>query len=230
MKKLIVVFLLMFSFICITASVLNVYKANDFYSDIKRTAKEGLPEFLNNIPEGFETQYGFTSRNEFLIADIGNVYEVYTISTDFLNMPGADIKLFVKPLEQYRVEVIVNNEIKTFITVSKINDKYKVVDLGGAELSKEFGRILKDVGDVNPRRIIFRLFQVECDFLATTSSFENAMTGGKEIDSFNFYATHSSQIIFSNKNLIPGKVYSFIELESLIREKYSETVNEGGEK
>jgi hypothetical protein len=56
------------------------------------------------------------------------------------------------------------------------------------------------------------------------------MTGGKEIESFNFYATLSSRMIFNNKNLIPGKIYSFTELEPLIREKYSETVNEGGVK
>lgn len=230
MKKLFIVLLLLLSFICITAFILNGFRENDFYSDIKRTAKDALPEFLNYIPEGFESQYGFNSRNEFSMADIGNVYEVYTISTDFLSMPGTDLKLFVKPIEQFRVEVIVNNEVRTFVNVSKVNDKYKVVDLGGAELSKEFERILKDARDVNPRRIIFRLFQAECDFLATTSNFENAMTGGKEIESFNFYATLSSRIIFRNNNLISGKIYSFTELEPLIREKYSETVNEGGVK
>jgi hypothetical protein len=193
----------------------------DIYREIKESAKNGLQDFVKQIPDGYESEYGFNSKYEIFNSDIGNVYEVYTISPNFLNFPNLDKKSFIKPLEQFRVEVVFNDEVKTFLTVDKINGNYKVVDLGGAELAKEFRKIISGTNDNNPRRIIFRLYQIQCDFLATSTNSEKFRAGGSEIETFNFYSTLSSRRTFSGINDY-AKKYSIEEIIPYISDKYSQ--------
>jgi hypothetical protein len=201
----------------------------DVYREIKITAKNGLQDFIKQIPDGYEESYGFNSKYEAVNSTVGNVYEIYTISPEFLNFPNLDKKTFVKPVEQFRIEVTFNDEVKTFLTVTKVNGKYKVVDLGGAELSKEFSKTISAVNDNNPRRIILRLYQLQCDFLATAPNSDNFRAGRNEIESFNFYSTQSSRKTFSGINEFTKK-YSFEEIMSFISEKYSEKFDRGVDK
>lgn len=193
----------------------------DIYREISKAAADGLQEFVKQIPEGYENAYGFNSKYEINNATVGNVYEIYTISPEFLKNPNIDKHSFAKPVDEFRVEVTYNDEVKTFITVSKINGLYKAVDLGGAELSKEFSKIISGAKDNSPRRIIFRLYQLQCDFLATSALLENIRTGGNEIESFNFYSTYSSRKTFSGISEFE-RIYSFKDINPQISEKYSE--------
>ncbi|MFA5405050.1 MAG: hypothetical protein WC358_08960 [Ignavibacteria bacterium] len=232
MKKKIVLFLFLLFFPILIGSYIYITNNNDepdIYREIKNTAKDGLQDFIKQIPEGYETEYGFSSKYEVINATIGNVYEVYTISPEFLNFPNNDKKSFVRPIGQFRVEVTYNDEVKTYLTVDKVNGNYKVVDLGGAELSKEFSKTVSRVRDNNPRRIIFRLYQLQCDFLATAPNSENIRVGGNEIETFNFYSTFSSRKTFSGINEFARK-YSFGEIMPFISDKYSQKFDGGVEK
>jgi hypothetical protein len=230
MKKNIILFLFLFLLPILIGIYISGYNNEpDLYREIKNTAKNGLQDFLKQIPEGYENSYGFNSKYEAENASIGNVYEIYTISPEFLNFPNLDKKSFVVPTNQFRVEVTYNDEVRTFLTVDKVEGIYKAVDLGGAELSKEFDKTLSKVTDNQPRRIIFRLYQLQCDFLATAPVLENFRTGGNEIESFNFYSTLSSRKTFSGVNEFTKK-YLFEELSPYISYKYSQTFNRGEDK
>jgi hypothetical protein len=232
MKKRIISFLFLLFFPILIGSYIYITNDNgepEIYREIKNTAKDGLQDFAKQIPEGYETEYGFNSKYEIINSKIGNVYEVYTISPEFLNFPNNDKKSFVRPIEQFRVEVTYSDEVKTFLTVDKVNGNYKVVDLGGAELSKEFNRTISNVNDNNPRRIIFRLYQLQCDFLATAPNSDNIRIGGNEIETFSFYSTFSSRKTFSGINEYTKK-YLFGEIMPFISEKYSQKFDRGVEK
>jgi hypothetical protein len=223
MKKKTISFLFLLLFPILIGSYIYITGNDnkpDIYREIKIAAKDGLQDFIKQIPDGYEASYGFNSKYEAVNSTIGNVYEVYSISPEFLNFPNLDKRTFVKPVGQFRVEVTFNNEVKTFLTITKENGNYKVVDLGGAELSKEFSKIISAVNDNNPRRIIFRLFQLQCDFLATAPNSEYFRAGGNEIESFNFYSTLSSRKTFYRLNKF-AKKYSFEEIMPFISEKYS---------
>lgn len=192
----------------------------EIYREVRKVAESGMWDFLKQIPVGFETKYGFSSRAEVTNSSIGNIYEVYTITPEFLEFPNIDMKSFVKPEGYFRVEVTCNNEVKTFLTVDKINGNYKVVDIGGDRLARELDNIIKYSNDKSNRRIIFRMYQLKCDFLATSENSQNIRFGGSEIESFNFYSTVSSRNTFSRlKDNI--KKYSFTEISPMIKDKYS---------
>jgi len=230
MKKIIVSFLSLLFLPILIGSYIYISNSDnqpDFYREIKKAATDGLQEFAKQIPEGYENSYGFSSKYEVENATIGNVYEIYTISPEFLKFPNLDKRTFVKPVTEFRVEITYNNEVKTFLTVSKVNGNYKVVDLGGADLSREFVKIINNSKDNNPRRIIFRLYQLQCDFLATAPYSENLRTGSNEIESFNFYSTFSSRKTFPGINEAVIK-YSFNDIIPHISAKYSESFKEGG--
>jgi|WetSurMetagenome_2_1015567.scaffolds.fasta_scaffold11186_4 hypothetical protein len=232
MKKNIISFLPFFLFPLLIGSYIYITGNNnepDIYREIKESAKNGLQDFVKQIPDGYESAYGFNSKYEAVNSDIGNVYEVYTISPEFLNFPNLDKKSFIKPVEQFRVEVVFNDEVKTFLTVDKVNGNYKVVDLGGTELSKEFRKILSGTNDNNPRRIIFRLYQIQCDILATSPNSEKFRAGGSEIESFNFYSTLSSRRTFSGINEY-AKKYGIEDIMPYISEKYSQKFDKEDDK
>lgn len=232
MKKVIIQILFVILIPTLFGSIILI-KGNlnqpDFYNEIKNAAKSSLHNFTKQIPDGYETKYGFNTKDEILNATIGNVYEVYTISPEFLNFPEMDKKLFVKPTEQFRVEVKFNKEVRTFITVEKVKGEYKAVDLGGADLSKELYTVFKSVNDNNPRRIIFRMYQIHCDFAVSSYNIDEMRSGVNEIESFNFYPITSSKITFGN-TVLKKQRWAFDELIPHIIVKYSEKFDGGPDK
>lgn len=100
---------------------------NERNQQVYEVAQKDLSAFLENIPAGFEKQHGFNSRAEFAKAKPGSIYHIY----------GVDINGKVFTTDSYTIPVVVDNEYRAMITVSLVDGKYQVENVGAALLAQE---------------------------------------------------------------------------------------------
>ena len=184
-------------------------------NEIMKAARTGLDKFLPMIPSGYENLYGFNSREDFLKADAGTPYEVYSISTEFLKNEGSDMKDYFYQTDEWRVPVIVNGRMCCLLTVVKENELYKCVDLGGAALANELSNYEKFFNSELQKKAILRLYQINCDFLVFIPK-NGSLSNG------DFYALSSSRTSLGTYQTIGESAYRFDEVSPVIKLKYSE--------
>lgn len=148
----------------------------DLVKSLKMEAENALPAYLDAIPRNEEINYGFNSRSEFLQAQIGEPYQVYTISTQNIKNHNKDGKELLKTTGEYRYPVIVNGEYRALLTLAKTKDGWKAVDFGAARLAEELenhevesigSRARKTDGQASKSiKILLRLYEKNCDFIS----------------------------------------------------------------
>lgn len=158
MKKIILVLLFL-----LPASVYLV-KAQDVNAD----PNQDLYLWLQKIPVGNESLYGFSDRAEFALASVGNPIEVFTVDfTDLQNYKNVNLKLV--STHEWRVPVIVNGSCRALLTVVE-SPAGKIVDLGGKVLATEIDQKARVLGERSRYLKLVRIFQVHSDFLLTMDS------------------------------------------------------------
>jgi hypothetical protein len=183
--------------------------------EIVKAARDNLNRFLSMIPYGYENLYGFNSRGDFLNADVGTPYSVYSLSTEFLKNDNPDLKDFLYQVDEWRVPVLIGNKMCCLLTVVKENDQYKCVDLGGAALANELNGYEKYFNSEVQKKSILRLYQINCDFLVFLNKNFSISDG-------DFYALSSSVTSLGKDQVVSEKIYKFDELSLIIKKKYSE--------
>ena len=147
---------------------------------VKNTANIQLDDYLNKIPVGKEKLFGFNDRDEFMEAEIGNAYEVFTVNTKFFEAENLAIEdSYITTTNNWRVVILVNNEYRALLTVSKENNEWQVVKLGAKGLANE----LNDFSQEHPQLInskILRVFQLKADFIVTSQNIIYPLTSGKK--------------------------------------------------
>ena len=98
---------------------LNISERNQ---KIYEVTKKNLASFLENIPAGFESQHGFSSRSEFAKAVAGPVYTIV----------GVDENWNTFSTNLYNIPLLVNNEYRSMITVSEKDGVYEIQTVGAA--------------------------------------------------------------------------------------------------
>ena len=147
---------------------LNVYPQTVDKSIIFQLADDELYNYLNKIPLGQEKMFGFNDRGEFSKAEIGVPYEVYTLNPDFFNDDTISInKSYVVTTNNWRVPVVVDNQNRALLTISKYNNNWAVVKFGATGLANEL-----EIFEVNHPSTselkILRVFQITSDFILTS--------------------------------------------------------------
>ena len=170
-------FILFFLILGIT----NINAQTNQVSIISEAAKAELLDYLNKIPEGQETMFGFNDRAEFLAAEIGNPYEMITLKKDFLK----DEKLvsnkdYLISTNNWRVPIVVANEARALLTVSKIDNQWKVVKIGAKGLANEL-QIFNRNNIFSGELKMFRVFQLQSDFLLTEENIVYPLTSAKKL-------------------------------------------------
>lgn len=183
--------------------------------EIIKAAKDNLERFLSMIPSGYENLYGFSSREDFLKADVGIPYSVYSLSTGFLKNENSDLKDFLYQVDEWRVPVWVGGKMCCLLTVVKEDNRYKCVDLGGAALANELNGYEKYFSADVQKKSILRLYQINCDFLVI-------MEKNSSISNGDYYALNSSVTSLDKYQVTRERVYNFNELSAVIKMKYSE--------
>ena len=153
-----------FILFCFILGITNINAQTKQASIISSAAKAELLDYLNKIPEVQETMFGFNDRAEFLAAEIGNPYEMITLKKDFLK----DEKLvsnkdYLISTNNWRVPIVVANEARALLTVSKIDNQWKVVKIGAKGLANELQMFNRD-NTFSGELKMFRVFQLQSDF------------------------------------------------------------------
>jgi len=108
-------------------------------TDVMAAAKAGYAHYLQKIPVGHESRYGFNHRGEFELVKIGKPYQILNITYDFFSDTTLVKSNYLFAIGEWRVPLSVNGEYRTLITISNMNGTLKVVGLGAAALAKELG-------------------------------------------------------------------------------------------
>lgn len=170
-----------FILFCFILGITNINAQTKQASIISSAAKAELLDYLNKIPEGQETMFGFNDRAEFLAAEIGNPYEMITLKKDFLK----DEKLvsdkdYLISTNNWRVPIVVANEARALLTVSKIDNQWKVVKIGAKGLANEL-QIFNRNNIFSGELKMFRVFQLQSDFLLTEENIVYPLTSAKKL-------------------------------------------------
>ncbi|MAM05481.1 MAG: hypothetical protein CMD06_05940 [Flavobacteriales bacterium] len=142
--------------------------------EILKVAQDQLGDFLLRIPSGKENLYGFNNRNEFSLAEIGYLYEVITLNNNFFKITKLNSKQeYTKSTNSWRAMILVNNQARALLTLTKINNNWEIVKLGANNLAAELHHIMNnenfknDKIDIYSDFKLFRVFQLKSDFLLT---------------------------------------------------------------
>ncbi|MBN1601749.1 MAG: hypothetical protein JW915_09080 [Chitinispirillaceae bacterium] len=123
-------------------------------------ANSSLQGFLEKIPPGFESKYGFSNRNEFKEAQPGTPLRMYVIEFD--SNSSVD-NLSPVALDEWRIPVMVNRAMRSLLTVAVIDGALKTVELGGAALAQELDQTAKSFQMCH--RALLRVNQFRCDIM-----------------------------------------------------------------
>ncbi|HVP07346.1 MAG TPA: hypothetical protein VMS71_05835, partial [Candidatus Acidoferrum sp.] len=178
-------------------------------------AREGVARFLDMIPVGSEASYGFNNRGEFGNVGLGTPIAVVSIVPDSIkNGIREDQNIFV-PVNEWRVPITVNGEMRALLTVAKVGGTWKAVDFGASGLASELGKFMKDRAmDIAGRRVeLLRLYQLHSDFLLLTDTTQAA---AKE----NICPLTSATMMLERNGQAVKSVYSKATLLPLIREDF----------
>ena len=174
---------------------------------ITKVANEELISFLQKIPVGQENMFGFTNRGEFSQAEIGDPYEVFTLSLEFFDTKNIiRNKTYIVSTENWRVPIIVNNQHRALLTVSKVNNQWSVVKLGAKALAEELDIFNKNHPSINESNIL-RVFQLKSDFILTSEKIVYPLTSAKQLLSIKgdkdiSYSLYDILLLFKNKIII----------------------------
>lgn len=158
-------------------------------ADVSATAKAALAGYLEQIPVGQESQYGFENRREFLRADLGSPLAVYGIRASVSDSLPAIDSLWNQPMElhMWRVPVTVDGKPRAFVTVESKDSVLSAGDFGASSLAQEIGA-LEDIGPTR-RRAILRLEGLRCDVLVVGRI-------GKGLGEADYHPLRSARAVF----------------------------------
>lgn len=170
---------------------------------IRAVARWSLGAFLDKIPQGFESRYGFNNRKEFSRAEVGVPVRVYRADTD----NPSDHPL---PENEWRVPVLVDGEHRALLTVTAENGVLSVVDLGAAVLAREFGDYHRKYPGKS--RALLRLHALKCDMMIIGRP-------GAAVDDGDYYPLHSARAWFAADGSRPrSRKTTFTEIRTLYRQ------------
>ena len=190
--------------------------------DVLAAAQAGVTQFLARIPVGSEALYGFTDRSEFGSVGLGTPIAVFTIVPDSIDDSTPAGEEFLVPVNEWRVPVTVNGEMRALLTVSKVRDTWKAVDFGATGLAVELRRFMANrAADVSGRRLeLLRLYQLHSDFVILV---DTAPAGAPAA----FCPLRSATMMLERNGQTAESVYSKEELLPVIREDFRrEAANE----
>jgi len=132
---------------------------------MKETQNE-LPSWLNKIPGGNESNYGFSNRDEFSQAILGKPYQVFTLSDEFFKGELRPGQSYLKATGEWRIPIMVNRENRVLVTIFKKNKHWKIVELGARGLSHELQEF-EQYPELSGATFLhlLRVYQLQSDFL-----------------------------------------------------------------
>jgi hypothetical protein len=170
---------------------------------ITKVANEELKIYLQKIPLGQEQMFGFNNREEFSQSKIGVPYEVFTLATNFFdNEKIEEGKSYIVSTGNWRIPIVVNNKYKALLTVSKENNKWRIVKIGAKGLARELDKFEQNHPSITDLKIL-RVFQLKGDFILTSQNLIHPLTSASKgllIDNDKAYSIYNILNLIKNNN------------------------------
>ena len=134
-------------------------------SAVKAAAEKGLPTMLKALPQEVLAQFNFSSSEELDLASLGTPFQVYTIPPEeILNYnAGTPIGQIIFETDHWFFPVTVKGEVRTLLTVAKVEGKWQAVSIGSAGLAKEWTEVVAKYNSYTLKLI--RIYQAAADFV-----------------------------------------------------------------
>ena len=133
-----------------------------------QAAHDRLEFFLKAIPVNDLSHYGFSAEEDLANATLGDPVRVYTISPDglFGYTEKMELSSLLSPTDLWFFPVLYLGDVRTILTVDKMNGELKAVAIGSSGLARQ----LKEVQDTWPEsegyeHTFVRIFQAQADFV-----------------------------------------------------------------
>jgi hypothetical protein len=133
--------------------------------EVTDAAEKGFQAYLEKIPVGQESNYGFNNREEFARVKTGKPYQIIILKKEFFTDPELTGEDYLQPLNEWRVPLMVDRENRAFLTVAMANGQFKAVGLGAAGLAREVGEFEKEQPSSRHFGEILRVHKMTSDFL-----------------------------------------------------------------
>jgi hypothetical protein len=144
------------------------FSQNMQFEVILKVAEAGYMNYLNKIPIGHETKYGFNSREEFKIVDFGKPYRIISLNPDFFSeyeLSKDNLHDYFFYTDEWCVPLSIENDYRILVNVSKMYGGWQTVGIGSAPLAREIGEMEKQIGTMEQYGMILRIYQLKSDFI-----------------------------------------------------------------
>ncbi len=130
-----------FSFLFLSSTVGICQEKKDLVK-INTTAQKELAIFLEKIPNGMESEYGFNSREEFRKAKLLKpINIVYPYNDYYSNEIIDSTNVTFLPSKNWKIPISVNNIICCFLHGKIIENNFKVFGIGGKHIAEKLNKI-----------------------------------------------------------------------------------------
>lgn len=132
---------------------------------VTSAAQRDYKTFLHRIPEGDEAAYGFENRAEFEHVQVGTPLRVHTIDVD-RSGPSPTVSEAIRPLNEWRVPLIVDEEQRALLTIVKGEAGYTTTDFGASGLASALNALIAATPSTAGSAVyLLRIFDLRQDFL-----------------------------------------------------------------
>lgn len=183
------------SFVALTCRAQN--------SSLKAVAQSQLPQWLAKIPEGSESAYGFSSRQEMDKALLGQAIQMITVEQD------TQMNYRIQYSHEWRIPVVSQGNFRTLFSLMERTDGgYEAVGIGGNRLAME----LQDYARYFDKSQVYllRLYSSQMDFLVVVPS-------QSSIEQGTYYPLQSAQQkIIGREALNLQNAYTYLQFIAIL--------------
>lgn len=147
-KTVLTLFIIWIGFFCLTSGKIQGMAAENFVDEFPETAfssvSVGLAGFLEKIPKGGSSEYGFTNEAELQQATLGTPFLLYVIKPEIIlsYQSGMMVDQMLEGTGQWFFPVMVNQNIKAMLIVEeRMDGSFEAVSFGYVRLATQLNRL-----------------------------------------------------------------------------------------
>ena len=133
---------------------------------LMKIANNGSEKYLNMVRNGNVTHFGFNTVNDLDHIELGSPIQTFLFSRSFYKDSVLKNDDYIVPIGEYRIPLVVNDTIRSFLTIGKLHNQWKVVGIGGNILANQLMQcIQKNKLDRKKRIILLSETATQSDYL-----------------------------------------------------------------
>lgn len=123
---------------------MSILESSESLNNITNIANDQLLSYLEKIPGPFLTNYGITSKSDFVNVSLGEPYQLFYLDNEDIgqiNQKQINVKEIIHETNMWYFPVIFDSKYIAILIIDKMNDHWKAVSFGYSSLSKELFEI-----------------------------------------------------------------------------------------